>query len=556
MDRGEGMTLGRSFTEKVDALSEWLEKDRLNLWQTFLYVALVALARDLSEYFLLDQAFVGTPHPWIFSIAHHVAFFILTYLGLVIILKVFSGSGLRRCINYTNCYYWIIIIPPWIDHFIFGQSVNYAYFSWTDFLAAFFLLGGDSFHPGQGIEVIVVLFALFAYVFWRHRGDLVDVQGRGVLALRLGGMAIFTVASMFVLGTPGTYLPVGSEAGIPVFPNFDSTRYVQFHMFIFSYFYMASVILVLALSFIALHGRFWKERGALRPYQTAFFTAIVAAGIAFGWQSSGGGDLIIRILDRPFWVNIAYALPIVVTAVLAWQVSVIWNDLSDRHWDSPLKRGRVLASGLIPPRMLQEVSAVLAIVVLGVSLLLSVQQFMIMAAILGMAFVYSFSPVRFKKALLSPLLIGMGAFLAFLYGASAPYSEIGTVGGIAYLTGEVIEPALVLDTVVVGAFMFIGLVVGSMITDVDGYQEDAAGKVRTIYTVFGLEKGAGYVSLLILLSALAPLALFNDLLDLLVFPALGIGAAIRCKKRRSSTSVMPIALVGMIYAALRFLGTL
>jgi 4-hydroxybenzoate polyprenyltransferase len=206
--------------------------------------------------------------------------------------------------------------------------------------------------------------------------------------------------------------------------------------------------------------------------------------------------------------------------------------------------------------MLQEVSAVLAIVVLGVSLLLSVQQFMIMAAILGMAFVYSFSPVRFKKALLSPLLIGMGAFLAFLYGASAPYSEIGTVGGIAYLTGEVIEPALVLDTVVVGAFMFIGLVVGSMITDVDGYQEDAAGKVRTIYTVFGLEKGAGYVSLLIFLSALAPLALFNDLLDLLVFPALGIGAAIRFRKRMSSISVMPIALVGMIYAALRFLGTL
>ncbi|MFA6732137.1 MAG: dicarboxylate/amino acid:cation symporter, partial [Sphaerochaeta sp.] len=70
--------------------------------------------------------------------------------------------------------------------------------------------------------------------------------------------------------------------------------------------------------------------------------------------------------------------------------------------------------------------------------------------------------VRFKKALLSPLLIGMGTFLAFLYGASAPYSEIGTVGDVAYLTGEVIEPALVLDTVVVGAFMFIGLVVGSL----------------------------------------------------------------------------------------------
>lgn len=553
MEEGDGTALAR-FYRKVDALSAFLEKDRLNLWHTFVYVALLALARDLSEYYLLDQVFVTTPHPWIFSIAHHVAFFMLTYLGLVVILKVFSGSGLRKCINYTNWYYWIILLPPFLDHFVFGQNVNYSYFSWTDFLAAFFLMGGNSFHPGQAIEVVFVLFALFAYVFWKHRGDLNDLQGRGLLAVRLGVMAVFTIVSMFTLGTPGTYLPVGSEGGIPVFPNYDSTRYEQFHLFIFSYFYLASVILVLALSYIALRGNFWRERGALRLYQTAFFAAIVTAGIAISWQASGGEELVIKILERPFWVNLAYVLPTITSAILAWQASVIWNDLSDRRTDSPFKKGRVLASGLLPPHVLKEASLVLGGVALLVSLLLSFQQFIIMLVILGMAFIYSFPPVRFKNALLSPLLMGAGTFLAFLYGASAPYSEVGYVGGMAYLTGAVIQPRLVLDTVMVGIFMFIGLVVGSTITDIDGYDEDVAGGVKTVYTAFGLERATRFVSSLIILSALTPLLLFNAPQDWVVFSFLGVAAAVRFYSKRRSSAAMSVALIGLIYASLRFIG--
>ncbi|MCX6651710.1 MAG: UbiA family prenyltransferase [Methanomassiliicoccales archaeon] len=553
---GGGLSISERFTRKVDALADLLEKDRLNLWQTFVYVLLIALVRDLSEYYLLDKEFVSTSHPWIFSISHHVAFFVLTYLGLVLILKVFSGSGLRKCINYTNWYYWILLLPPWIDHFLFGQTVNYAYFSWTDFLAAFFLLGGESFHPGQGVEVVVVLFALFAYVFWRHREDLQDLPGRSWLVLRLGLMAVFTISAMFVLGTPGAYMPVGSENGLPVFPNFDSTKYVQFHLFIFAYYYLTTALLVLALSYIALRNVFRKEVSALRPYQTAFFAAIVVAGMALSWQGWGEPALVSNILDRPYWVNLSYVLTTVVSAVLAWQASVIWNDLSDRQWDSPAKRGRVLASGLLPPRVLKEASAVMALVALAVSLLLSVQQFIVMLAILGMAFIYSFPPIRFKNALLSPLLMGAGTFLAFIYGALTPFSEVGYAGNIPYLTGEVVYPSLYSDIFLVGAFMFIGLVVGSIITDADGYDEDRSGGVRTVYTAFGLEKGADYVAVLIFLSSLTPLVLFSSWMDVLVFPVLGVVAALRFRKVRSSRAVMPIALIGLLYAALRFLSVI
>jgi len=548
----EGRLWGR-FERRVDSLQAFLERDRLNLWQTFLYVLMVALARDLSEYYLLDEAFVSTSHPWIFSIAHHVAFFVLTYLGLVLILKVFSGSGLRRCINYTNWYYWIILLPPFIDRFLFGQETNYAYFSWTDFLAAFFLMEGDSFHLGQAVEVLVVLFTLFAYVVWTHRDEVRDLQGRGLLAIRLALMALFTVAAMFTLGTPGAYMPVGAEGGVPVFPNFDSTKYVQHHLFIFAYYYLMAAVLVLALSFIALRGRFRRELSALRPFQTAFFAGIVLAGVAMAWQGWGEPALVTRILDRPYWVNLAYAVPAVLSAVLAWQASVIWNDLSDRGFDSPSKGGRVLASGLLPVNIAREASVVLAFTALAVSLLLSSQQFIIMSGILTLAFVYSFPPVRFKNALLSPLLMGAGTFLAFLYGASTPFSVVDYVSEVPYLSGAVAYPSVYLDVLLVGMFMFIGLVIGSIVTDVDGYEEDRAGGVRTVYTVFGLEKGASYVSVMIFLASLTPLALFSSAIDAAVFPILGAAAALRFRRVRSSREVMVLAMAGLIYAALRFL---
>ena len=552
---GDGLSFGR-FERRVDSLLAFLEKDRLNLWQTFAYVLIIALARDLSEYYLLDEAFVSTAHPWIFSIAHHVAFFALTYLGLVLILKVFSGSGLRKCLNYTNWYYWIILLPPFVDRFLFGQETNYAYFSWTDFLAAFFLMEGNSFHPGQAVEVLVVLFALFAYVIWLHRDEVHDLSGRAMLALRLGLMALFTVGAMFTLGTPGAYMPVGSEGGVPVFPNFDSTRYVQHHLFIFAYYYLAGTVLVLALSFIALRDRFRRELAVLRPYQTAFFALIVLAGTAMAWQDWGEARLVTSILERPYWVNLAYVIPTVLSAILAWQASVIWNDLSDREHDSPSKKGRVVASGLLPVKEFREASLILAFVALAVSLLLSVQQFLIMAGILALAFVYSFPPVRFKNALLSPLLMGAGTFLAFLYGASTPFSEVRYVIDEPYLTGTVIFPPLYAEAFMVGAFMFIGLVIGSIITDADGYEEDRAGGVRTIYTTYGLEKGADIVSVLIFLAALTPLALFSYWPDLIAFPLLGLAASLRFRKMRSSRAVMPIAMVGLLYAALRFLGVI
>lgn len=543
-------------TEGLDRLVVWMERDRLHLFLVFLYVLAVGAIRDLIEYFLLDQEFVATPHPWIFSIAHHVAFYLVVFMGLVFLLTAFSGRGAKRCINYVSMFYWIIILPPIIDHYLFGLNQNYAYFSITDFINAIFHFSGEKFHPGQALEVGIVIFALIAYTVWTSRHFLYSVRDRVITLTRIGLLVLFTFVSLFIVATPMSFLPVSPDE----FPYFELTRYYQYHLVFFLYYLVAAVILALAITYLAVKGGFANLIRSMRPAQTLFFVGIVCAGIVTGWRSNGSLDLVTKIMETPYWVNWAFVGIAIITAVLAWQVSTIWNDISDRATDSPKRGNRVLASGAMSVGTLWQISFILAFGALTCSLLLSIQQTVVIAAVLVLSYLYSFKPVRFKDHVLSPFLIGLGTFLAFIFGCLTPYSEVSVVpsgsGELAYLTGAVVFPVLTNEAFFLGFFMFLGLVIGSMVTDVDGYEEDLRAGVRTAYTALGLEKGVKVVSLLIFIGALTPLFLFQSYMDLFVFASLGSIASLVFLKYRNSRMVMVLALLGLAYAASRYLDIL
>ncbi len=552
----EKVDLATGLTDKIDRFVAWLEKDRLPIVAIFVYVIIVATTRDLLEYFLLDQPFVTTPHPWIFSIAHHVAFYVVVFLGLIFLLSAFSGRGVRRVTNFVVMFWWIIILPPVIDHYIGGLNTNYAYFSITDFINAFFHFSGETFHIGQATEVVVILFALFAYTIWTQRASWYTIRGRGTLALRVGFLVFFTILALFIMATPASFLPVGFVNGAPLFPAYDLTKYYQLHLFLLLYYLAAGVIISLAIYYFALKGNFRNVLRSMRPAQTLFFGAIVAAGIVTGWSIDSGLFLVTDILSSPFFVNLSFAGIAIVAALVAWQVSTMWNDLSDATYDRR-RPDRLLTTGVLPSNYLAQFSIVLAAIALTLSALLSVFQFLIMVAILVLAYAYSFRPIRFKAHLLSPLMIGLGTFLAFLFGYLTPYSEVQSYfqSGVTYyyLTGAVFVPRLVPEGFLIAFLMFLGLVVGSIVMDIRGYEEDRAAGVRTVYTVIGLEKGTRVAALLVLLASLAPLILFHSPIDLVVFPVMGIAAALALLKYRTPNPVLVVAAIGLIYAAIRYL---
>jgi len=556
----DGASIEERFAHGVDRLVAFMEKDRLSLLGIFLYVLFLSVFRDISEYYLLDTVFVTTSHPWIYSIAHHVAFYFLTFLGLVLLLSAFSGRGVRRSMNFVTCFFWVIVLPPFLDHFLFGLSQNYAYFSVTDFINYIIHFSGASFHPGQAAEIITVVFALFGYAVWTQRHCFSTPGERAVTLAKIVLLILSTFMALFFMATPEAYLPLGSGDDVPLALNYDAIRYYQFHLFYFSYYVILGVIVLFALVYIARRDIMWRVVHSMRPAQTTFFLGMVTAGIAIGWASSGGTRYVYSVLDIPYWLNLEFVALSLVTAFLAWQISAIWNDLADQGTDLPDRKGRLLASGLVDRSTLIQVSIILTSVTVLIALLMSVQQALIITAIFILSYLYSMKPVRFKDYLLSPLLIGLGAFLVMLYGLCTPYTVIvelpySTIPLMA--SREVVVPALTANGVLAGIYAFIGLVVGSMITDVDGYEEDARGGVKTIYTRLGFVTGVRIVGCLIFLSALAPLLMFHSLWsDYVLFPALGIVAAAAFLRYRRSRPVLIVAMVGFLYAAVRLLQVL
>ena len=55
--------------------------------------------------------------------------------------------------------------------------MNYSYLSATDFVN-YLHFSGAAFHPGQGFEIVFLLFSLFAYIIWVQRGALGTLEGR------------------------------------------------------------------------------------------------------------------------------------------------------------------------------------------------------------------------------------------------------------------------------------------------------------------------------------------------------------------------------------------
>ena len=559
MPAADGGSAWAKFSNKGDRLIAFLEKERLPVIGIFIYVILLALGRDMAEYFLLDANFVNTVHPWIFSIAHHVSFYVVVFLGLVLLLTAFSGRGFRRSLNLVTNIYWLILIPPFLDHFVFGLNESYAYFSWTEFVNAFLHFQGRTFHPGQGLEIVAFLFALFAYTIWTQRNNLFYIRERAVTLLRVFFLVIFTIISMFIIATPGAYLPVGNTNGVPTFPYFDQTKYFQFHMFLVMYYLMAGLLLVTVIAYMAMRGSFRRQIASMRPFQTLLFGMIVAGGMVVGWRTVDP-DLVMSIIQTPYWVNFTYVILSIASALLAWQVSTIWNDIADSKFDDPSKTWRTIASGTVDRGTMLQGSIVMMLVALIVAFLMSFPEFLILAGVFALSYLYSFKPVRFKDQMMSPALIGMGAALAFFYGYLTPYTVVVTQYQydlpVHYLTGDNGVAPLGLTAFMIGAVIFLGLVIGSMVTDVSGYEEDRKAKVRTVYTLFGLDRGAALVSVLIMAASTTPLILFSNAFDVLVFPALGILAALTFYQYRNPRAVMLIALIGFAYATLRYLGML
>lgn len=459
----------------------------------------------------LEQVFFEKPFA-LYLYYHHAFFFLVTLAAGVIVLGLWARTDFIRTARVVAAGYVVLVLPPLLDRFVFHRAVRYAYADPHGFLTNALTFFWNEPGPGKGIfiEAVLIMAVAAAYAFLKTKSGL-----------RSAGAAISLYAVFAVAGTPRLYLPLPRAAT----PGFAESRHI-----IYTCAYLA-IFLALGAAGLAL-ARKALLRSVLRDtvsFRSAHFALMAAAGVFF--------NELIR--SRPF-PGLLFGGLAVLLALLVWTVTVLWNNAHDVEIDRVTGRGRPLVLGWATTDEYLALGRALALLALFVAGFLGAKAFALVGLSLAAAHTYSAPPLRFRLRLGSNVFIGWGSFLMFYLGL------------FAWTT--IAEWPLRPVPVRVSLVIFAALSLASLTKDAKDYEGDLRAGVRTVFTVYGRERGGRIAAAALALSLLTPLLLFHGRADVLAFILIAVVSGTAFERRR--TMIVPFAgyVAAAAYSALRLLG--
>lgn len=112
----------KNFIEKIISS---LEKERFGIFGAFLFVSAIIIARTLIEDWLSWKA-VGKSVGLAFYMSA-MAFYVPQFLGVILVLKIFTKEKLLKLINLSCWGFLIILFPPIYDFLLMGRTQTYIY---------------------------------------------------------------------------------------------------------------------------------------------------------------------------------------------------------------------------------------------------------------------------------------------------------------------------------------------------------------------------------------------------------------------------------------------
>ena len=165
--------------------------------------------------------------------------------------------------------------------------------------------------------------------------------------------------------------------------------------------------------------------------------------------------------------------------------------------------------------------------------------FILFSISLILLILYSIPPIRLRKTIFGTFIVGMSSSLAFFFGYVSQGGEfpLSGTGGTTILS--------------LGLLIFLAVSLSGVIKDRKDYEGDKRDNVKTIYTVFGLEKGKRISLAFVLISFLLPSFLFQQWHDLLFFFLAALAATSDFKKNENQERVLFYAFLLFLYCFLR-----
>jgi len=512
--------------DTIQKILRFVEKDRTNVVIAFLLVTLYAFFRVFFEKILLiegnvipetGQICLGPISHW----AHVIAFFIAAFLGGTLVISVLSKQSVRRVVNVMLCGFWMIILSPLMDRYIFGITdiTRYEYFLTTNILRN---LSPFSFFsnapPGISMQLLGILFLASLYVFFRSKS---------VLRTLLTAFVIY----LFMIGLFSLFFT-------PIVESFsdNAIQILYFEMFFF-----ISILLVAILVDISNKKILPNMLINLRPYRTMHFALMAFIGIIIA-------NNLKFMYDFPF-VLLTLLLP-----AFLYQCAGIINDVYDIEIDKTARKKSALIRGVLTRSQYLNLGILVAIISFAISILLGLIPMLLTLGFILFGYMYSAPPLRLRNSLFSSSIIGLWSVFAFFIGYFAT-KEVGDVFlGNYLLLVPVSTTTLTTNAIFVALVIFFALSMGPILTDLKDYEGDKKDGVKSIYTVFGLERGKKIATALIPIMFLIPLLILHGVLDIIVFIPLGIIAAIDFKKFGRVQHVFIYYFIVLAYCIVRAVG--
>ena len=452
-----------------ERIVERIENFKINTLILVLYLCFLISIRDVLEQLFFEKSYS------VYQFIHHFFFYFLVLMAGILVISLIGKTEIIKTTLIVSSGFFLIILPPLIDRFIFLRGNPYEYILPREFvknLITFFLFTPK---PGLGImaEIAAILVLGSFYVL---------IKSRSLLRALLTGLALYLLVGLSV--TPRLYLPIPSMKNLLIWQSR--------HIIYFSFYLGLCIILgILFLYRInkALPKAILKE---LSSFRTLHFILMVIVGVYFN-----------RTLSFLRFPDFLLILIGIILIVILWLSTVLVNNVYDLPIDRISNPDRPLARGDVSPSLYLNLGLVLSVTALAVSIILWIIPFILTLIFLLSSLAYSMPPLRLRKRLFSTLFIGWGSSLAFLIG----YFNHTRISNISINS----------DALFLALLIFIAFSVGPLTKDIKDYEGDLKHGVKTFFTVYGIEKGTKIVAILLGVSVLVPLLLFHTVMDIIFF---------------------------------------
>jgi len=445
------------------------------------------------------------------SVLRCFIYYPLNYLSgafsIIIVLHLFSRERIDAVARVVLSFFWVILIPPLIDFFVFkGRYFPLGYLpSIREALQGIVFIFDftrklSTVSYGVRIELLLILILSWAYLWAKTQkrinsllGGLCSLWSVLLVAGSIPVLLLYTVEFPWTAQRLGENLLRELSIKGTIFSTQDSL-YALVYSFVFS---------ILLLIYYSCYD-FKKFKALLknvRPFRVIHFLLLAFLGMGYFCLLQTGAKIFLPAMGL---ILPAFALGFCYCA----QSLAVINDIVDKKGDCLTNRDRPLVTGILTETEYREIGTVCAIMSAGIFISISYYAFLMVLTFWVFYFIYSSPPLHLKKIFpLNMSVIAVNGLVMFLSGISV----FAGADSFSYIRGEIAW--------VIFLPFFLGI---NMITLKD-FAGDKQEKVFTLPVLLGQKKGKSAVALLSLTAFILPGIILS--IYWLVIPGIVLGTS-------------------------------